>query len=51
MRYFIVDDDPGVRSMLMDIIEDEGLGEIVGKPMMELIFMLNCWSCIRWMYC
>ncbi|MGF9699482.1 response regulator [Paenibacillus sp. MABNR03] len=31
MRYFIVDDDPGVRSMLMDIIEDEGLGEIAGE--------------------
>lgn len=31
MRYFIVDDDPGVRSMLMDIIEDEGLGDIAGE--------------------
>ncbi|MBR2565322.1 MAG: response regulator [Paenibacillus sp.] len=31
MRYFIVDDDPGVRSMLIDIIEDEGLGEIAGE--------------------
>ncbi len=31
MRYFIVDDDAGVRSMLIDIIEDEGLGEIAGE--------------------
>ena len=31
MRYFIVDDDPSVRSMLMDIIEDEGLGDIAGE--------------------
>ncbi|CAH1196784.1 MULTISPECIES: response regulator [Paenibacillus] len=31
MRYFIVDDDQGIRSMLGDIIEDEGLGEIAGE--------------------
>jgi two-component system response regulator YcbB len=31
MRFFIVDDDPGVRSMLADIIEDDGLGEIAGE--------------------
>ena len=31
MRFFIVDDDRGVRSMLADLIEDEALGEIVGE--------------------
>lgn len=31
MRFFIVDDDQGIRSMLADIIEDEALGEIVGE--------------------
>ncbi|AKG34835.1 response regulator [Paenibacillus durus] len=31
MRFFIVDDDEGVRSMLADIIEDYGLGEVVGE--------------------
>ncbi|MFD0693241.1 response regulator [Paenibacillus sp. GCM10027628] len=31
MRFFIVDDDHGVRSMLTDIIEDEELGEVVGE--------------------
>lgn len=31
MRFFIVDDDEAVRSMLADIIEDFGLGEVVGE--------------------
>ncbi|WP_248923978.1 response regulator [Paenibacillus hamazuiensis] len=31
MRFFIVDDDPAVRSMLEQIIEDENLGSIVGE--------------------
>ncbi|WP_282942630.1 response regulator [Paenibacillus sp. RC67] len=31
MRFFIVDDDQGIRSMLADIIEDETLGEVVGE--------------------
>ncbi|MGO4272077.1 response regulator [Paenibacillus sp. TAF58] len=31
MRFFIVDDDPAVRSMLEQIIEDEDLGSIVGE--------------------
>ncbi|WP_028552338.1 DNA-binding domain-containing protein [Paenibacillus sp. UNC451MF] len=31
MRFFIVDDDQGIRSMLFDIIEDEALGEVVGE--------------------
>lgn len=31
MRYFIVDDDAGIRSMLTDIIEDEALGDIAGE--------------------
>lgn len=32
MRFYIVDDDPAVRSMLEQIIEDEDLGTIAGKP-------------------
>ncbi|AJY76969.1 response regulator [Paenibacillus beijingensis] len=31
MRFFIVDDDQGVRSMIADIIEEEGLGKVVGE--------------------
>lgn len=31
MRFFIVDDDEVIRSMLGEIIEDYGLGEIVGE--------------------
>ncbi|MFD0693423.1 DNA-binding domain-containing protein [Paenibacillus sp. GCM10027628] len=31
MRFFIVDDDPAVRSMLEQIIEDEDLGRVVGE--------------------
>jgi two-component system, response regulator YcbB len=31
VRYYVVDDDPGVRAVLADIIEDEDLGEIVGE--------------------
>ncbi|MGO4495687.1 response regulator [Paenibacillus sp. 2RAB27] len=31
MRYFIIDDDPAIRSMLEQIIEDEDLGSIVGE--------------------
>lgn len=31
VRFFIVDDDEGVRSMLAEIIEDNGLGEVVGE--------------------
>ncbi|PUA36539.1 transcriptional regulator [Paenibacillus elgii] len=31
MRFFIVDDDPAVRLMLTQIIEDEGLGQVVGE--------------------
>ncbi|KEO76875.1 response regulator [Paenibacillus polymyxa] len=31
MRFYIVDDDQGIRSMLADIIEDEGLGEVIGE--------------------
>ncbi|MDF2650044.1 MAG: two-component response regulator [Paenibacillus sp.] len=31
MRFFIIDDDPAVRSMLEHIIEDEDLGTIVGE--------------------
>ena len=31
MRFFIVDDDQGVRSMLADIIEEDGLGKVVGE--------------------
>ncbi|WP_079909381.1 response regulator [Paenibacillus sp. 32352] len=31
MRFFIVDDDQGIRSMLADLIEDEALGEVVGE--------------------
>lgn len=31
MRFFIVDDDVVVRSMLTEIIEDYGLGEVVGE--------------------
>lgn len=34
MRFYIVDDDQGIRSMLADIIEDEGLGEVIGKQRM-----------------
>lgn len=31
MRFFIVDDDPAVRSMLSQIIEDADLGEVCGE--------------------
>ncbi|QQE73863.1 response regulator [Brevibacillus composti] len=31
MRYFITDDDPAVRSMLMQIIEDADLGVVAGE--------------------
>lgn len=31
MRFFIVDDDQGVRTMLADIIEEDGLGKVVGE--------------------
>ncbi|MEW9672479.1 response regulator [Ammoniphilus sp. 3BR4] len=31
MRFFIVDDDPAVRYMLAEIIEDEDLGELAGE--------------------
>lgn len=31
MRFFIVDDDEAVRSMLAEIIEDNDLGEVVGE--------------------
>jgi two-component system, response regulator YcbB len=31
MRYFIVDDDPAIRSMLAHIIEDADLGEVAGE--------------------
>lgn len=34
MRFYIVDDDQGIRSMLADIIEDEGLGKSSGKQRM-----------------
>jgi two-component system response regulator YcbB len=31
MRFYIIDDDPAVRSMLLQIIEDEELGEVAGE--------------------
>ncbi|SFE81752.1 two-component system, response regulator YcbB [Paenibacillus algorifonticola] len=31
MRFFIIDDDPAVRSMLEQMIEDEDLGSVVGE--------------------
>ncbi|MDR6999184.1 response regulator [Neobacillus niacini] len=31
MRFYIIDDDEAVRSMLAQIIEDEGLGEVAGE--------------------
>lgn len=31
MKFFIVDDDPAVRCMLAEIIEDEDLGELAGE--------------------
>jgi two-component system response regulator YcbB len=31
MRYFIVDDDEAIRSMLAEIIEDYDLGEVIGE--------------------
>ncbi|MBD1381808.1 response regulator [Metabacillus arenae] len=31
MNYFIIDDDPAIRAMLTDIIEDEDLGNVVGE--------------------
>ncbi|MGG0386171.1 response regulator [Priestia endophytica] len=31
MNYFIVDDDPAIRAMLTDMIEDEDLGNVVGE--------------------
>ncbi|MGC5326187.1 response regulator [Brevibacillus sp. SYSU BS000544] len=31
MRFFLVDDDPAVRSMLAQIIEDEDLGQVIGE--------------------
>jgi two-component system, response regulator YcbB len=31
MNYFIIDDDPAIRAMLADIIEDKDLGTVVGE--------------------
>ncbi|MEY2196022.1 response regulator [Neobacillus sp. BF23-41] len=31
MNYFIIDDDPAIRAMLTDMIEDEDLGKVVGE--------------------
>ncbi|MGM7724783.1 response regulator [Metabacillus sp. Hm71] len=31
MNYFIIDDDPAIRAMLTEIIEDEDLGTVVGE--------------------
>ncbi|RAS73703.1 response regulator [Priestia endophytica] len=31
MNYFIIDDDPAIRAMLTDMIEDEDLGNVVGE--------------------
>jgi two-component system, response regulator YcbB len=31
MNYFIIDDDPAIRVMLADMIEDEDLGKVVGE--------------------
>ncbi|MGM0885908.1 MAG: response regulator [Bacillota bacterium] len=31
MNYFIIDDDPAIRRMLTEIIEDEDLGKVVGE--------------------
>ncbi|WHZ59029.1 response regulator [Metabacillus hrfriensis] len=31
MNYFIIDDDPAIRAMLTDLIEDEDLGKVVGE--------------------
>lgn len=31
MNYFIIDDDPAIRGMLTEIIEDEDLGKVVGE--------------------
>lgn len=31
MRYFIIDDDSAIRAMLIEIIEEEDLGEVVGE--------------------
>ena len=31
MRFFLVDDDAAIRSMLAEIIEDYDLGEVVGE--------------------
>ncbi|MDQ0245476.1 two-component system response regulator YcbB [Bacillus fengqiuensis] len=31
MNYFIIDDDPAIRAMLIEMIEDEDLGNVVGE--------------------
>lgn len=31
MNYFIIDDDPAIRGMLTEMIEDEDLGKVVGE--------------------
>ena len=31
MNYFIIDDDPAIRGMLTELIEDEDLGKVVGE--------------------
>ena len=31
LRFFIVDDDAGIRAMLTEIIEDEDLGQVIGE--------------------
>jgi two-component system, response regulator YcbB len=31
MNYFIIDDNPAIRAMLTDMIEDEDLGNVVGE--------------------
>ena len=39
MNYFIIDDDPAIRGMLTEIIEDEDLGKVVGEA--EVGSLLN----------
>ncbi|MES9684974.1 response regulator [Gottfriedia acidiceleris] len=31
MNYFIIDDDPAIRAMLIDMIEDEDIGKVMGE--------------------